>query len=51
MYIPGETRDNDKTRKMLIENGGILALITIQEHALEPDIREEPKEFLNNLDL
>lgn len=27
LYIPGETRDNDKIRKILIENGGLLALL------------------------
>ena len=29
MYIPGETRELDKARKMLIDNGGLLALIFI----------------------
>lgn len=51
MYIPGETRENDRARKVLIENGGLLVLINLASAAIEPDIREMPRQFLNNLEL
>ncbi len=51
MYIPGETTENDKVRRILIENGGLLALIAVSQCAFEKEIRDVPTEFLNNLDL
>lgn len=42
MYIPGETIEHDKARKMLIDNGGLLCLLVISQYALEQDIREHP---------
>lgn len=51
MYIPGETRDNEKTRKILIENGGLLALLQIQRKAIQEDIRKIASDFIENLDL
>lgn len=51
MYIPGETRENDKVRKILIENGGLVALIYIHKKALEQELRDIPAQFLENLQL
>lgn len=42
MYIPGETRENDKVRKILIENGGLVALIYINKKGLEEEIKNIP---------
>lgn len=42
MYIPGETRENDKVRRILIENGGLTALIYISKKALEKELQELP---------
>jgi len=35
MYIPGETHEHDKARKMLIDKGGLICLLVISKHALE----------------
>lgn len=51
MYIPGETRDNDTARRILIENGGFIALMMIAQNAIEESLRKEPNIFLENLDL
>lgn len=50
MYIPGETRDNDRIRKILIENGGLLALLQIKKKAICEDIRKIAADFVDNLD-
>lgn len=42
MYIPGETRENDKVRKILIENGGLIVLIYINKKGIEPELKEIP---------
>lgn len=51
MYIPGETRDNDKIRRILIENGGLLALLWINNNAIDTEIKKITKEFIDNLDI
>ena len=42
MYIPGETRENDKARRFLIENCGLLALIAVNEYAIEEELKLTP---------
>jgi len=34
MYIPGETRIHDEIRKILIDNGGLMALILIAHYSI-----------------
>ena len=31
MYIPGETKDLDSTRKIMIENGGLIILLFLSK--------------------
>ena len=51
MYIPGQTRENEEARKNLIEGGGLMALIYINEKCDEKEIKAETSEFLDNLAL
>ena len=50
MYIPGETRENEKNRKLFIEHGGLLAMLLIIS-AANDRLKSLPQEFLDNLDL
>ena len=31
MYIPGETKDQDFARKIMIENGGLITLLNLSK--------------------
>jgi len=42
MYIPGETRDFDKVRVFLINQGGLLALMIASKSSLDEEIRAMP---------
>jgi hypothetical protein len=38
MYIPGETRQNEKTRKVFIENGVLFTFLTIFKDNSDPEL-------------
>lgn len=50
MYIPGETRENEKNRKLFIEHGGLLTMLLIISSDNDK-LKSIPIEFLENLDL
>ncbi|EAR92967.2 tubulin-tyrosine ligase family protein (macronuclear) [Tetrahymena thermophila SB210] len=50
-YIPGETRDNDKIRRLIIENGGLLALLWIRKKVNDNEIKKISQDFIDNLDI
>lgn len=50
-YIPGETRENEQIRKILIEGSGLLAVIIINRKCLSDEIKAETQAFLANLSI
>ncbi|KRW98784.1 hypothetical protein PPERSA_11701 [Pseudocohnilembus persalinus] len=50
-YIPGETQENDKLRKYLIQNGGLLALIYISYKGIQEQVRKVPLEYFSQLEV
>jgi len=42
MYIPGETRDFDKVREFLINQGGITGLMIVSKLSVDEEIQEMP---------
>eukprot|EP00825_Cyclidium_porcatum_P039901 TRINITY_DN493_c0_g1_i7.p1 TRINITY_DN493_c0_g1~~TRINITY_DN493_c0_g1_i7.p1 ORF type:complete len:823 (-),score=148.33 TRINITY_DN493_c0_g1_i7:267-2735(-) len=48
-YIPGETRENDQIRKILIEGGGLLAIIIIYKKSTQEEFKQECRLLLDNL--
>jgi len=51
MYIPGETRENDKIRKIFMESCGLVALLVMTAKIKITDIRLILIDFLENLEL
>ena len=47
MYVPGETKDADMARKIMIENGGLIMLLFLcKREDIEEKWRNDIKEFL-----
>lgn len=53
VYVPGETRENEKIRQYFIQKGGLASLLLLQKKSMDFFIKEHEslKDFLDNLPL